>query len=459
MRIRRRLALYGTGVGALGTGVFVVVLSGLVAGGVGNDQDRALAALAERSAASAEAAGSGPGAAAPLLVADLTTSDDPFVVLVDPTGAVRYATATVAGAPVRVPAAVTLEALETGASKATTNVDGVDLRLAAVPFGTGDTRGVAVAGQPTRVLVQQVAAFRAFLFIALVVTVIVVGIVSWLVTGRAMRPLVALAAKADEIATTGDLSSRLPASPGRDEVGALTTSFNAMLDRLAASQAGLGEALEAQRRFVADASHELRTPLTTIRTSAEFLREQPEAAPEDRTEALGDVIAESERMGALVDGLLLLARSDAGLQGAPVPVDLAGLAVEAAQRYRRAGRDVRAVVPGAVVVAGDRDALARLVANLVENGVRHGAGEVLIDVRPEAAEAVLRVADRGPGFPPGTEARVFERFARLDPARSGPGTGLGLAIARSIAVAHGGSIRATNRDGGGALVEVRLPLA
>jgi signal transduction histidine kinase len=164
-------------------------------------------------------------------------------------------------------------------------------------------------------------------------------------------------------------------------------------------------------------------------------------------------------MGALVEGLLLLARSDAGLQVKPAPVDLAGLAVEEAQRHRRTGRDVRAVVPGAVVVAGDRDGLARLVANLVENAIRHGAGEVVVDVRPEGAEAVLRVADRGPGFPPGSEERVFERFARLDPARSGPGTGLGLAIARSIAVAHGGSTQAANRDGGGAIVTVRLPLA
>ena len=378
--------------------------------------------------------------------------------VVDPTGTVRYATATIDGSPVRIPAALTLEALETGASAATATLGGVETRLAAASFGEGQARGVAVAGQPTRVLAEQLAAFRAFLWIAFLVTVIVVGIVSWLVTGRALRPLVALSTTADEIAATGDLSRRLPPVTSKDEVGALTTSVNAMLERLASSQAGLAEALEAQRRFVADASHELRTPLTTIRTSAEFLREQPDAAPADRAEALADVISESERMGALVEGLLLLARSDAGLQETPAPVDLAGLAVEAAQRYRRAGRDVQAVVPGAVVVAGDRDALARLVANLVENGIRHGAGEVLVDVRPEAAQAVLRVADRGPGFPPGSEARVFERFARLDPARSGPGTGLGLAIARSIAVAHGGTIQAANREGGGAIVTVRLPL-
>ena len=344
MRIRRRLALYGTGVAALGHR---------------RVRRRAVRARRERHAQrpgprpgrsrrTERGLGGGRGSRVRArrrrcVVADLRTDDEPFIVVVDPTGAVRYSTATIDGSPPRDPGRRDARGARDGrvrrdvdAGRGRDAARGRPVRRAArrgASPSPASRRGSSPSSSP---------AFRAFLWIAFLVTVIVVGIVSWLVTGRALRPLVALSTTADEIAATGDLSRRLPPTPSRDEVGALTTSVNAMLDRLAASQAGLAEALEAQRRFVADASHELRTPLTTIRTSAEFLREQPDAAPEDRTEALGDVIAESERMGALVDGLLLLARSDAGLQGTPAPVDLAGLAVEAAQRYRRAGRDVRA---------------------------------------------------------------------------------------------------------------------
>ena len=150
------------------------------------------------------------------------------------------------------------------------------------------------------------------MWIAAILTLIFSGVVSWLVSGRALRPLRELAATTDEIGETGDLTRRLPSIQSKDEVGTLTHSFNQMLDRVEAAQTHLAESLERQRRFVADASHELRSPLTTIRSNAGFLLDRPEAAQTDRTEALADIEAEASRMAQLVDDLLVLASADSG---------------------------------------------------------------------------------------------------------------------------------------------------
>jgi len=130
------------------------------------------------------------------------------------------------------------------------------------------------------------------------------------VSGRAVRPLADLAETTDEIAATGDLSRRLPSVKANDEVGRLTTSFNAMLASLEETRARLASSLDTQRQFVADASHELRSPLSTIRGNAGFLMDRPDATEEDRNEAIGDISAEADRMSLLVDDLLMLARGD-----------------------------------------------------------------------------------------------------------------------------------------------------
>ncbi|HKY52310.1 MAG TPA: HAMP domain-containing sensor histidine kinase, partial [Candidatus Limnocylindria bacterium] len=320
-----------------------------------------------------------------------------------------------------------------------------------------------VAGQSTAFPNDQIAGLRFFLVISAIVTLIVVAIVSWLVAGRAVRPLVTLAETTGAIGTTGDLSRRVALSGDRDEVGRLTTSFNAMLERLQSSQADLAAALAAQQRFVADASHELRTPLSTIRTNAEFLRERTDAAEADRAAAIADVASEAERMSRLVDGLLVLARADAGVAVERRPVDLRAVATEEARRYRQPGRaredaqDVVVHAGGAALVSGDADALGRVVRVLLDNAFRHGKPPVTITVARGDGRATVEVRDAGPGLPPGSEERIFERFYRADPSRSGEGTGLGLAIASAIVVAHGGTIRAATADGGGAAVTVELP--
>ena len=462
MRIRRRLVLLAVAVATAGMTLFAVLLSGLLARGVATDQDFVLARLATSTAAVVESIGpSGLASRQPLTRVDLATSTDPFIVVLDAQGRPLYATGILpSGEPPRISAAVVVEATDTGSSVATIGQPpDAEFRVSAAPWTHDGVTGIALAGQSIRFVEGQIAGVRFFLIFAAIVTIIAVALVSWFVVGRALRPLRTLTATADEIARTGDLSRRLPDVRTRDEVGVLTASFNGMLGRLSAAQDELAASLVTQRRFVADASHELRTPLTTIRNNAGFLSEHPEAAAVDRTEALADIEAESERLSGLVDDLLRLARADAGGRLERMPVDLRAIAQDVARKARRSDRAVTvASGGGSAVVDGDAEALARLLWILVDNAIRHGAGDVEIGVVLEGRSVVLSVADRGPGIAVGDELRIFERFHRADPARSGGGAGLGLAIAATIVTAHDGTISASNRDGGGAVFRVVLPV-
>ena len=470
MPLRRQLALYGTSVAAAGMVVFILLLSGLAANGVRDDQDRNLSAMADASATALQRGDAIPSAARSLVVTDLATSTEPFVMVLTADGSVRYTSGLLAGVPPRVPAAVVVEANEQGRSVATIAAPGAvaggadaGLRVVARKWTSASDGGIVVAGQSTAFPTNQLAGFRTFLVIAAIVTLIVVAIVSWLVAGRAVRPLVTLARTTEAIGATGDLSRRLELSRSRDEVGRLTTSFNAMIERLESSQDDLAAALAAQQRFVADASHELRTPLSTIRTNAEFLHEKPDATVLDRTAAIGDIVSEAERMSRVVDGLLVLARADAGIAIERRPVDLRAVAVDEARRVRPPGRvregaeTVRVTADGSALVSGDVEALGRVVRSLLDNAFRHGKPPVGITLAKRDGAVLLEVRDAGPGLPKGSEERIFERFYRADPSRTGEGTGLGLAIARAIVQAHGGTIRAASADGGGTAVTMELP--
>jgi signal transduction histidine kinase len=470
MPLRRQLALYGTTVAAAGMVVFILLLSGLGANGVRDDQDRNLSAMADAAATALQRGDATLNVARPLIVTDLATSMEPFVMVLTPDGSVRYTSGVLGGAPPRIPAAVVVEANEQGRSVATISAPGAPagatdsgFRVAARKWKSGSEIGIVVAGQSTAFPTNQLAGLRTFLVIASIVTLIVVAIVSWLVAGRAVRPLVTLARTTEAIGATGDLSRRLELSKNRDEVGRLTTSFNAMIERLQSSQSDLAAALAAQQRFVADASHELRTPLSTIRTNAEFLRQRPDAAVVDRSAAIGDIVTEAERMSRLVDGLLVLARADAGIAIERRPVDLRAVAAEEARRVRPPGRvrdeteNVRVTADGSALVSGDAEALGRVIRSLLDNAFRHGRPPVGITVSKRDGAVSLQVHDAGPGLPQGSEERIFERFYRADPSRTGEGTGLGLAIARAIVQAHGGTIRARTADEGGTAVTMELP--
>ena len=224
------------------------------------------------------------------------------------------------------------------------------------------------------------------------------------------------------------------------------------------------DSLQRQRDFAADASHELRTPLTVVRSSVEHLLRHPESRVGEVGSTLEDIDAEVGRLGRLVDDLLLLARADSGaVEVQSLPVDVGDLAatVLGSLAPLATDRGVRlALDAGPATVAGDPDRLRQLITILADNAIRHGpaGGTVTVSVSAAARRVLLVVEDEGPGIPEADRAQVFERFWRGPGAADG-GSGLGLSIARWIATIHAGTIRLTDRAGGGARFEVSLPAA
>jgi signal transduction histidine kinase len=283
------------------------------------------------------------------------------------------------------------------------------------------------------------------------VTLLLAALVWWLV-GRTLRPVEAMRREAAGI-DGADLERRVPVPAGDDEITRLARTLNAMLGRIE-------DAARGQQRFVADASHELRSPLARIRTELEVDLAHPAGADPSATGR--SVLDETIGMQALVDDLLLLARSDAGAAttGPVAPVDLDDLVARQVQRLRADTRlRVDASAVGAVQVVGERARLERALANVVDNAARHAASAVSVSLVAQDGVAELAVTDDGPGIPPERRDEVFERFTRLDGARtaSSGGTGLGLAIARDIVQAHGGTIAVDPGHHPGARVVITLP--
>ena len=281
--------------------------------------------------------------------------------------------------------------------------------------------------------------------------------VGWVVAGRVLRPIGRITSVARDIQAT-DLSRRIELPGPEDELKQLADTFDAMLARLDA-------AFAAQRQFTADASHELRNPLAIIRTNVDVALADPHADPEDLRHTIVVVKRASDRMARLVDDLLALARrQEPTLEHEPV--DLGVAVTEASDDFvvpaaaRRIVLD-RAIAPG-VVVIGDRDALKRAVANLLDNAVRlaPAGSRIRLATGSEGGRAWIAVADEGPGISPEDQPHVFDRFWRADKARSRAdgGTGLGLAIVRQIVESHGGEIRLQSKVGVGSSFVIWLPV-
>jgi len=287
------------------------------------------------------------------------------------------------------------------------------------------------------------------------------------IAGRAMRPIASLTASAREIAATRDPSRHMPRPVVDDEVGELALTLEQMLRSLDAARAEREEVMQKQREFVADASHELRTPLTSVLANLELLQAalDPSDQAEDR-EVVDSALRSSRRMGRLIGDLLLLAKADAGRLQAQRRVDLAEIAGEAAAEVAPLMGERELVLDNErpLRIEGSRDELHRMVLNLLDNAVRHTPRRARIELglREEAGNAVLEVADDGPGIPAAMREQVFDRFVRgegsADRAR-GTGTGLGLAIVSAVTESHGGSVEAAESASGGALFTVRIPLA
>jgi signal transduction histidine kinase len=281
--------------------------------------------------------------------------------------------------------------------------------------------------------------------------------VGWVVAGRVLRPIGRITSVAREIQAT-DLSRRIELPGPEDELKQLADTFDAMLARLDA-------AFAAQRQFTADASHELRNPLAIIRTNVDVALADPHADPDDLRHTIVVVKRASDRMARLVDDLLALARrQEPTLEYEPV--DLGVAVTEASDDFvvPAAARQIvldRAIAPG-VVVMGDRDALKRVVANLLDNAVRlaPAGSRIRLATGSEGDRAWIAVADEGPGISPQDQPHVFDRFWRADKARSRAdgGSGLGLAIVRQIIESHGGEVRLQSKVGVGSSFVIWLPV-
>lgn len=291
---------------------------------------------------------------------------------------------------------------------------------------------------------------RSVLFAGVPLLVGAFAVACYLLVGQALRPVAGLRRGAEDITTTRE-HRRLPVPAAEDEIHRLAITLNDMLDRLERSSA-------RQRAFVSDAAHELRSPLAAVRTQLEVARAHPAGTDWEQTSA--DALADVERLSRLVDDLLVLARADEAPQRRFEPTDLAQVADDVVARYEASAVPVRRVGATSVPIHGDVDALGRIVSNLIDNAVRHAASAVTVDIAADGGEAALVVADDGPGIPPADRERVFDRFTRLDEARSrdAGGTGLGLPIVRELVRLHGGTVRLEDNDPGLRAV-VRIPTA
>ena len=311
---------------------------------------------------------------------------------------------------------------------------------------------VIITGTPLDDVNDSVNALTRALAIAVPAASLLLAIAIWLLVGRVLRPVERMRREVAEISGS-NLHRRVPEPGTRDEIARLAHTMNEMLERVE-------DSAERQRRFVADASHELRSPLTRIRAELEVDLAHPDSA--DLAATHRSVLDEASILQRLVEDLLLLARSDGtGLPGRREPVDLDDVVLAEVARFSgTAGKVVDISRVSAARVVGDAGQLARIIRNVLDNAVHHGGQQIAVSLREEGGGAMLSIADDGPGIPVELRERVFERFARIDEARSADGgTGLGLAITRELVSAHGGTIVVDPEYAPGTRLVIRLPSA
>ena len=327
------------------------------------------------------------------------------------------------------------------------DVDGEHLRVLTLPVEQGEAVQVArPLGEVDSVLRSLTVIFAAFTAIGIALATGLGAVV----TRAALAPVRRFTERTESIAGERDSGRRLPEGEQDDELSRLARTFNATLDQLEHS-------VNAQRQLVADASHELRTPLASLRTNIELLQSGRELPEQDRRELMEDVHEEIDELTRLVADVVELARrgeSTADFDDVALH-DLVRAAVERARRRAPTTNFVSTLDP--VVVRGAADRLDRAVTNLLDNAAKWG-GDATVDIRL-TPDGELTVRDRGPGFKQDDLPHVFDRFYRAREARGMRGSGLGLAIVRQTAESHGGSVRAENAPGGGALLRLRLPPA
>ncbi len=327
-------------------------------------------------------------------------------------------------------------------------------RLLAAPVAERGGKQVVVVGTSTEARDEALKDLLQLLFLGGPVALLLASFAAYWVAGAALRPVDEMRSEAAEI-SAARLDKRLPVPPSGDEVARLGTTLNEMLERL-------GEALEHERAFVADASHELRTPLAILRTELELALAKGRS-PEELRAALASAAEEADRLTQLSEDLLTIAQTERG----ELPLRLGrmrlkevfeGVARRFARRAEEEGRAIEIDSGEALVLDADRLRLDQAIGSIVDNALRYGGGTIELRARVVDGDPEVHVLDSGSGFPPQFLDQAFERFSRASASRRASGSGLGLAIVRTVARAHGGEAHANNREGGGADVWLTLPL-
>ena len=378
--------------------------------------------------------------------------------VVRPNGTIAEESPSLAGAVLVMPAAST--ALRQGRTVlVTTSAGGIRYRVLAEPVPRPEGSWTVIVAAPLVELNETVENLRHSLFIAGTLMILLSAAGAWLLGSAALRAVERMRRQVETM-TADDLTVRVRVPAGRDELAALGTTFNALLDRLA-------HGLNRQRRFVADAGHELRGPLAVLQMELE-LAGRPQRTREELAAAVTAAADEVERLARLANDLLFLARTDDG----QLQVVAARILVEPLLRQAAAVRALAAAGAGVTLevhtspgLRGDVDAdrIRQALDNLLANAVRATPRGGMVVLEAEARDGAVHivVSDSGPGFAEEFLPRAFERFTRPDRARSDDrgGSGLGLAIVQAVAEAHGGYATAVNRPGGGAEVRMVLPVA
>ncbi len=294
---------------------------------------------------------------------------------------------------------------------------------------------------------RSVSRIRTSLWLAAPLLTAAVAAIGWLLTGRSLRPVRSITDQAATI-SGGSLDARVPVPDSRDEIATLAVTVNEMLGRLEHDD-------RTRRQFISDASHELRSPVAVMRNEAEVALHHPERA--DVGELATAVADESRRMSTIIDDLLALARHDEKVASPTAEVDLDDIVLAEATRSRRVPVETRHVSAGRI--RGRHDEMARMIGHLLDNAARHATSKVAVSLTTTDRHVQLRVDDDGPGVDRDQRTRIFERFARLDEARTRDhgGAGLGLAVVQSIAQRSGGSVDVSDSDLGGARFTVTFP--
>lgn len=383
---------------------------------------------------------------------------EPFVQLLDAQGAVVVTSPNLKGQHVPLDPAVIIEALEGKPGSTTLAIaEGQRVRLLTTPVIHGErVVGVVQVGQSLYTLDSSLKQVAYLLALGVFITWVLFSLGGWLVAGRALHPVSQISQAAERIGATGDFGQRISYYGPKDELGDLATTFNRMIERIQ-------RAFEAQRQFVADASHELGSPLTVIRGNLDLLKRGLPA--DDQMECQRSMEGEAARMDRIIGDLLTLAqmngypRSELG----KVRLDQLVQQVHREAQFLAGKRRISLEQYQPAMVLGDSHQLTQAIFNLVDNAVKYTpeSGSITLSVLKSGQWALVRVADTGIGIPPEELPRIFDRFYRVDKARSRSkgGTGLGLPIVKAIAEYHGGRVTVESAPASGSVFTLWLPVA